>query len=235
MDPEGISNFREGEPHPTSRGEQILFRLQQELGYFYDFEFNVAIGCDRGFDEFESRELGIAWITPDLVHHQAKFAVEVDGIQHRFTGSADDDERDVLLTGEGWVVLRIPSYEIYDENLLLGALDRIQRGVFTALLEKDAMQNVIPDLWRCYPIAVRCSNCDKSRPGHRVGSGFLCIHCLASISDGPYLPPHFECSYCGRKMEDPNDVDTWARIGEPRVSFQCPEECLEVEDERSFD
>ena len=216
------SGFVEGRPHPSSQGEQILFWLQQKLGYLYDFEFNVPIGCDRGYDEMSGRELGIAWITPDLSHREASFAVEIDGIQHGLPSILNDDiERDGLLAQEGWTVLRIPNYEVCNMKNLAGVMYRIEYGVMFSLLGKDINAGVPLHLRRHYPIGVGCTRCGSNRPGHKVGDGELCIDCLAGLSDGPYRSPLFECFACGREMGSPNDLETWERYDGPPASFEC--------------
>lgn len=214
--------FIEGQPHPVSRGELILFTLQRDFGYLYDFEFNVAVGCDRGFDYETGRDLGTAWITPDISHSEAKFAIEVDGIQHRIPGGSFDDElRDSLLANEGWEVLRIPSIEIYNMNELPNVLYRIEYGVMSSLLKADLHACVPPHRRRYYPIGITCSRCGSRRPGHNIGLGALCIECLAGFSDGPYVPPIFECSFCKRKMEGPGDLETWSRFESIPAEFEC--------------
>jgi len=216
-------DFVAGEPHPSSLGERILFTLQQEFGYFYDFHFNVAIGCDRGFDGDSGHDLGIAWITPDLAHHEAKFAVEIDGIQHLLPGTkAEDEERDTLLAQEGWKVLRIPHYEVCNRTSIGDVLYRIQSGVMRAIMDQDLKMGTPLDRLMSYPIGVECARCGFSRPGHRVGEGALCIDCLAGISDGPYRPPAFKCGGCPREMNSPSDLEAWYKYEGVPASFECP-------------
>lgn len=231
MEAEVHANFSELGPHPLSPGEQILFRLQQDLGFLYDFVFNLPIGCDRGFDLFEGIDRGLAWIRPDLAHREAKYAIEIDGLQHRLTGASyDDEERDALLIGEGWEVLRVPSYEIYDASRLADVLDRIEHGVFEALVKQDLESGVHPSHCRSYPVGVRCSWCGGYRPGHAVGVDHLCLDCLAPLSNGPYRPPLFECQVCGRQMVGANDINDWLMQGERPVWFECPGQHLQSDD-----
>jgi hypothetical protein len=214
--------FIEGRPHPLSRGELILFTLQRDFGYLYDFEFNVAVGCDRGFDYETGRDLGTAWITPDISHSEAKLAIEIDGIQHRLQGrSLEDEERDALLASEGWEVLRIPSYEIYNMDELPNVLNRIEYEVMSSLVKADFQAGVPPHRRRYYPIGVTCTHCGFHRPGHKIGQGAMCIECLAKFSDGPYVTPIFECFFCKRKMEGPGDLETWSRLESIPAEFEC--------------
>lgn len=226
VDSQGDAGFEEGRPHPLSRGEQMLFILQRDFGFLYDFKFNVAVGCERGYDELSGRDLGLAWITPDLAHHLAMLAVEIDGVQHRVDGADWDDQvRDGLLDEAGFEVLRIPSYRVYDEMVTVATDIEYAAGI--RLATRDFVAGVPREKIRILPRGGHCSACGRWGSGHPVGTDHLCLACCAADSNSPYGPPFYGCSYCERKMAGVSDLETWLRVIGPPDKFECPDGCAE--------
>ena len=228
--------LRTGRPHESSGGELTLAQAQRVLGFLYDFEFNVSIRCDQGFDD-AGRALKPRRIVPDLVHRQAQLVVEVDGSQHYgdHRVAEDDIVRTALLEQVGWTVMRIPSTEVFGAPMeaLLVVLRKIEKAAMLNLIMQDQERGLPQWRWRILPIGgfTPCAECGKRRAGYAIGSGHLCIRCAADLSNNePYRPPAFECSSCGRHMTDPADVRTWPADGNGPVYFTCPGECLDPDD-----
>ncbi len=96
-----------GQPHPFSRGEQLLAkRLSQDEMLAGLFQFNARVATQRG-----------SQYLVDLVWTEGRLVVEVDGYEFHSDRVAfsSDRRRDYELMISGYLVLRLPQDEVVED------------------------------------------------------------------------------------------------------------------------